>query len=177
MRGKAGFQFVVAAVAFAVAVAVGVSGVSVAGSESKDAAVIYSAELDITGPAAVPIFFDLGDERARVRYVPCCNIYGGTLNVERGPDRPMGSAEGLPETLLSSFVTLDPDPLTASTAGLYFRFTYDSKEVDKVLAYEWRGGQWREMLSYEVDKEARTVSFHCPDGGAFVLGTKAGAKS
>ena len=156
----------------AVAIVLFATGESSAGTEKPKGALSYSAELDITGPAAVPIFFELGDDRALVRYVPCCNIYGGTLTAARGPERPMESKEGLPVRLLSSFVTLDPDPLTASTAGLYFQFKFHSEDADEVAAYEWRDGQWKEMLSYEIDAAAGTVSFHCPDGGIFVLGIK-----
>lgn len=158
--------------AVAVAVIICANGESQAGADKPTEALKYSEELDITGPAAVPIIFELGDDRALVRYVPCCNIYGGTLTVARGPERPMESSEGLPERLLSSFVTLDPDSLTASTAGLYFQFKFDSEDADEVAAYEWRDGRWREMLSYDVDAAAGTVSFHCPDGGIFVLGIK-----
>ena len=158
--------------AVVVAVNICVNGESQAGADTPNEALKYSAELDITGPAAVPIFYELGDDRALGRYVPCCNIYGGTLTVARGPERPMESVEGLPDRLVSSFVTLDPDSLTASTAGLYFQFKFDSEDADKVAAYEWRDGQWRKMLSYEIDAAAGTVSFHCPDGGIFVLGTK-----
>ena len=158
--------------AVAIALVVCVNGESLAGTDKPNEALTYSAELDITGPAAVPIFYELGDDRALVRYVPCCNIYGGTLTVVRGPERPMESVKGLPERLLSSFVTLDPDSLTASTAGLYFQFKFDLEDADEIAAYEWRDGRWREMLSYEVVAAAGTVSFHCPDGGIFVLGIR-----
>lgn len=158
-----------------VALLLGFSARAFGGAEAGVAAIRYSAELDITGPAAVPIFFELGDAAAVVRYVPCCNIYGGVLTVERGPDPPTSSGEGLPDRLYSSFVSLEPDAMTASTAGLYFQFTYDADVSGEVAAYEWRGGEWREMLSYDVDADARTVTFHCPDGGVFVLGAKAEA--
>lgn len=132
----------------------------------------YSAELDITGPAAVPILLPLGDDAALIRYIPCCNIYGGVLTVTRSSANPMPTGEGLPKKLLSDFVVLDPDGLTASTAGLYFRFQYDEpgKDAD-VAAYEWRDDAWREILSYELDRSQRSIDFHCPDGGVFVIGT------
>ena len=132
----------------------------------------YSAELDITGPAAVPILLPLGDDAALIRYIPCCNIYGGVLTVTRSSANPMPTGKGLPKKLLSDFVVLDPDGLTASTAGLYFRFRYNAPdEGTDVTAYEWRNDAWREILSYELDRSQRSIDFHCPDGGVFVIGT------
>ena len=134
--------------------------------------VTYSAELDITGPAAVPILLPLGDDAALVRYVPCCNIYGGVLTVARSSANPLPTREGLPKKLLSDYVVLEPDGLTASTAGLYFRFRYNAPDEDTdVVAYEWRDDAWREILSYDIDRTQQLIDFHCPDGGVFVIGT------
>ncbi len=138
----------------------------------------YAEELDITGEAAVPLLYPLPDEAYQVRYVPCCNIYGGVTDALRSPVNPTGADAGLPETLVSDFVVLEPDGLSASTSGMYFEFTYDAEKVKALgeagfALYEWDGNDsWSEALSYEVDEASRKVSFHCPDGGAYVLGVK-----
>lgn len=138
----------------------------------------YAEELDITGPAAVPLLYPLLDEAYQVRYIPCCNIYGGVTNALRSPVNPTGADDGLPETLVSDFVVLEPDAVSASTSGMYFEFTYDAKKVRALgeaglALYEWNGNDsWSEVLSYDVDETSRKVSFHCPDGGAYVLGAK-----
>ena len=90
----------------------------------------------------------------------------------RSSANPLPTREGLPKTLLSDYVVLEPDGLTASTAGLYFRFRYNAPDEDTdVVAYEWRGDAWREILSYDIDRTQRLIDFHCPDGGVFVIGT------
>ena len=138
----------------------------------------YAEELDITGEAAVPLLYPLPDEAYQVRYVPCCNIYGGVTNALRSPVNPTGADDGLPETLVSDFVVLEPDALSASTSGMYFEFTYVAEKVRALgeaglALYEWDGNDsWSEVLSYDIDETSRKVSFHCPDGGAYVLGEK-----
>ena len=138
----------------------------------------YAEELDITGEAGVPLLYPLPDEAYQVRYTPCCNIYGGLTDALRVPVNPTGAVKGLPERLLSDYVVLEPDGLSASTSGLYFDFTYDAEKLKAlggaaVALYEWNGNDaWSETLSYQVDEKSRKVSFHCPDGGAYVLGAK-----
>ncbi len=162
-------------VTYHVEVVLGKEGVS---SATRRIPMLYAEELDITGEAAVPLLYPLPDEAYQVRYVPCCNIYGGVTDALRSPVNPTGTDVGLPKTLVSDFVVLEPDGLSASTSGMYFEFTYDVEKVkalgDAGLAlYEWDGdGSWSEALSYDVDETSRKVSFHCPDGGAYVLGVK-----
>lgn len=147
-------------------------------SSPRRAPMAYAEELDITGEAAVPLLYPLPDDAYQVRYVPCCNIYGGVTKALRSPVNPTGTDVGLPETLLSDFVVLEPDGLSASTSGMYFEFTYDAEKVKALgeaglALYEWNGDdRWSEALSYDVDETSRKVSFHCPDGGAYVLGAK-----
>ncbi len=147
-------------------------------SKPRSVPMAYAEELDITGEAGVPLLYPLPNEAYQVRYTPCCNIYGGLTDALRVPVNPTGAVKGLPEKLLSDFVVLEPDGLSASTSGLYFDFTYDGEKRKAlggaaVALYEWNGNDaWSETLSYDVDEKSRKVSFHCPDGGAYVLGAK-----
>ncbi len=144
-------------------------------SSSRKIPISYYLEIDITGPAAVPLLHPLPDPSAQVRYIPCCNIYGGLLIAARIPVNPTENRVGLPDELGSDFFVLEPDGLTASTMGLYFEFTYDPapKETkDHIGLYEWTGLDWREVASYQVDAAKGQITFHCPDGGTFVMGRK-----
>ena len=162
-------------VTYHVEVLLGKEGVS---SATRRIPMSYAAELDITGEAAVPLLYPLPDEAYQVRYIPCCNIYGGVTDALRSPVNPTGTDAGLPETLVSDFVVLEPDGLSASTMGMYFEFTYDAEKVNALgeaglALYEWNGNDsWSEVLGYDIDNTSRKVSFHCPDGGAYVLGAK-----
>lgn len=135
--------------------------------------VSYRVEIDITGPAAESILTPLPDDDYLVDYVPCCNIYGGLLIAERIPINPVESEAGLPKGLLSDFVMLEPDGLTASTMGLHFEFGYESGlPAERIGLYEWGINEWREVFEYEVDAEKKRIRFHCPDGGTFVAAEK-----
>ncbi len=146
-------------------------------SETRRVPVAFRQELDITGEAAVAYLYPLGSDAYTVRYVPCCNIYGGVTVAERVPVNPVETGEGLPETLLSDFVVLDPDGLSASTMGMYFDFNLGPGAFKGIGAgspalYEFDGEKWVEFQDYQVDLEAGKVSFHCPTGGEFVLAVK-----
>jgi hypothetical protein len=131
-------------------------------------------ELDITGEAAKALLYPLGGAEYTVRYVPCCNIYGGVTVAERVPVNPAETAEGLPATLLSDFIVLTPDGLSASTMGMYFDFALGADRMKGVrpALYEFNGKAWTEFHGYEVDLAAGRVSMHCPEGGTFVVGVK-----
>ena len=49
--------------------------------------------------------------------------------------------------------------------------------VEDVGAFVYDRNGWRELLSYDVDKESGLVNFHYPDGGIFVLGESQRAKN
>lgn len=132
--------------------------------------VSYYLEIDITGPAAESLYTPLPTDDYLVDYIPCCNIYGGLLIAERIPVNPWHTGAGLPETLLTDFVQLTPDGLTASTMGLYFEFGYESElPGEQIGLYEFGTSEWREAFDYTVDPESKRVRFHCPDGGTFVV--------
>lgn len=135
----------------------------------------YSEELDITGNPPIILPFPLAGEGVKVLYEPCCNIFGGVMWVRRIPVNPIEDFEGLPEKLLSDFADIEPDELTRTTAGLHMQMIYYTEEakrlgVDDVGVYTHGRRGWREMLSYDVDKESGIINFQCPDGGIFVLG-------
>lgn len=132
----------------------------------------YVEELDITGNPPVVLPYPLADESYLVRYIPCCNIFGGVMLASRVPVNPMETGEGLPEKLLGDFVILEPDDLTTSTAGTHMRFTIDPETDAALYTYDWKHGAWREVLSYEINAEENYIEVHCPEGGTFVLGTK-----
>lgn len=146
-------------------------------SETRRIPVALRQELDITGEAAVAYLYPLGSDAYTVRYVPCCNIYGGVTVAERVPVNPVETGEGLPEKLLSDFVVLEPDGLSASTMGMYFDFNLGPEAFKGIGAgspalYEFDGEKWVEFQDYQIDLEAGKVSFHCPTGGEFVLAVK-----
>lgn len=143
-------------------------------SETRKAPLGRVEELDITGEAAQVLLYPLGGAEYTVRYVPCCNIYGGVTVAERIPVNPAEGAAGLPGTLLSDFVVLKPDGLSASTMGLYFDFALGAERVKHVtpVLYEFNGKEWTEFHGYEVDAASGRVSMHCPEGGSFVVGAK-----
>lgn len=139
----------------------------------------YEEDLDITGNPPVELRFPLGGDDALVKYIPCCNIFGASTIAKRVPANPMGTTEGLPAKLFSDFIVLEPDQLSASTAGLYFQFTYMPDrlaDVDEsnlsVYEYDWAVDRWAPLLDFEQDASANTITIHCTHGGAFVLGEK-----
>jgi len=162
---------------FAYAVEIG-TGTAKSVSAERLIPMVYAEELDVTGEAAEVLPYPLPGDDYLVRYIPCCNIYGGITYAERTPVNPTETAEGLPDSLVSDFVILEPDPLCASTMGLYFRFTYDEARLEgrqeaDVALFEFNGiDQWSEVLSFDVDTEANAVDVHFPDGGILVLGLR-----
>lgn len=131
-------------------------------------------ELDITGDAAVALLYPIGGDDYTVRYVPCCNIFGGITMATRVPVNPETTSTGLPEKILSDFMILAPDGLSASTMGMYMDFLLGPdrfKDVTPAL-YEFNGRAWVEFSSYEVDAARGYLSMHCPDGGTFVIAAK-----
>lgn len=143
-------------------------------SETRRLPVAHAEELDITGEAAVALLYPLLDDAYTVRYVPCCNIYGGITYGVRSHANPEGVDKGLPPKLASDFVVIEPDGLSASTMGLYFVFTYDAKKVGDAgpVLYEFNGvDAWGEAVDYEVDAGNHTLLVHSPDGGTYVLGS------
>lgn len=136
--------------------------------------VAYVEEIDVTGNPPVELLYPLGDESHLVRYIPCCNIFGGVLNVMRSPVNPTETDVGLPAQRFSDFVTLEPDPLVESTAGLHMRFTYAADAVKaagvaEIAPYIFLGDTWDPIHTFEHDADAATIDFHYPDGGLFVL--------
>jgi hypothetical protein len=155
----------------------GMHGTDLLTSDSQSLPVSYLEELDITGEAATTYLYPLGSDGYKVRYIPCCNIYGGLTVAERVPINPLETSEGLPERLLSDFVVLKPDGLSASTMGMYFDFALGPDAFSGITSgspglYEFDGRKWTEFQDYVVDVDAGTVLFHCPDGGEFVLAVK-----
>ncbi len=155
----------------------GMHGTDRTGSQTRRLPVSYAAELDITGEAAEVLLYRLPDEAYTVRYIPCCNIYGGMTYAERVPICPAETSKGLPERLLSDFMILEPDGLSASTMGMYFDFNLGPEAMKELSAediglYEIVADGWTEVQSYDVDVETGTVSVHFPTGGMLVVGVK-----
>lgn len=139
----------------------------------------YWQECDISGPAAEVIPYTVFRDDMLVRYIPCCNIYGGVLETERVPVNPIDDDTGLPEQLITDFVVLSPDALSASTMGLHFRMTYDKTLLNgkgvahaALYTYDWPRRRWIEVQTYEHDTDNGVIDFHAPDGGTFVIGAK-----
>lgn len=143
-------------------------------SEERTLPLAYIEDLDITGNPPVVLPYPLFDKTHVVRYIPCCNIFGASIIAKRIPLNPMETDDGLPETLLSDFIVLEPDDLSASTAGTYMRMSYELKALKSgsrasLYHYDWASRSWSEVLSYEVNVDTGVIDFHCPDGGEFVL--------
>ena len=98
-------------------------------SEVQTIPMAYEEDLEITANPPEVLFFDLVSSEYQVRYNPCCNILGASVVAKRLVANPVPSEVGLPKMLLSDFIHLEPDDLSASTAGLYFTFTFDSEKV------------------------------------------------
>lgn len=143
-------------------------------SETRKVPVIHEQELDITGDAAIALLYPLGVDGYTVRYVPCCNIFGGITIATRTPVNPEESREGLPEKILSDFLILSPDGLSASTMGMYMDFELGPERFEGVTPalYEFNGREWVEFSTYEVDADRGYLSMHCPNGGTFVIAAK-----
>lgn len=155
----------------------GMHGTDRRASETRRLPLSYAEELDITGEAAEVLLYPLPDKAYTVRYIPCCNIYGGMTYAERVPVCPAETDAGLPERILSDFMILEPDGLSASTMGMYFDFKLGPEAMEGLHAediglYEIVADGWTEVQTYEVDVETGTVSVHFPDGGMLVLGVK-----
>lgn len=155
----------------------GMHGTDRRSSETRVLPLSYAKELDITGEAAKPLYYPLPDDAYRVRYIPCCNIYGGMTYAERVPVCTADTKDGLPDKLLSDFVILRPDGLSASTMGMYFDFILGPEAVkglteDQIGLYEFVGDHWAEVQTYSVTPETGKVSTHFPDGGMLVVGLK-----
>ena len=146
-------------------------------SALRTVALSHVEELDITGDPPVVLLYPLVNEDILVRYIPCCNIFGGVMMTERVGVNPTETVKDLPRHRFSDFAVIEPDGLTAATAGLYMQFRFDPKAVqeagvERVAPYLWTRHGWHEMLAYEVDLENGTVDFQCADGGIFVIGEK-----
>jgi hypothetical protein len=136
----------------------------------------YVEDLEITANPPEILWFALGDESATVRYTACCNILGASVIAKRIPVNPQESGVGLPERLYSDFVWLEPDALSASTAGLYFEFGFNpadfvGRDGDAPVLYEynWRDKDWSPILHYEI-VDGKVIDFPATEGGIYVLG-------
>ncbi len=143
-------------------------------SETRAVPLALERELDITGDAAIALLYPLGGAEYTVRYVPCCNIFGGVTIATRVPVNPESSDTGLPSQRLSDFIVLKPDGLSASTMGMYFDFLLGADRMKGVTPglYEFDGSAWVEFRTYEVDTVTGRISMHCPNGGTFVVVAK-----
>lgn len=135
----------------------------------------YVEDLEITANPPEILWFELGDKSATVRYTACCNILGASVIAKRIPVNPMESSEGLPEKLYSDFIVLEPDALSASTAGLYFEFGFNPKDFAStptkapvVYEYHWRKRNWNPVISFEI-VDGDTLDFPATEGGVYVL--------
>ncbi|MFP6583056.1 MAG: hypothetical protein VCD00_10955 [Candidatus Hydrogenedentota bacterium] len=135
----------------------------------------YVEDLEITANPPEILWFELGDESATVRYTACCNILGASVIAKRIPVNPMESGEGLPAKLYSDFIWLEPDALSASTAGLYFEFGFNPKDFASsekktpvIYEYHWRKKNWNPVLSFDV-VDGDTLDFPATEGGVYVL--------
>jgi len=153
---------------------IGTSGGTRVRSDDYTIPLALEKELDITGDAAIALYYPLGGTEYTVRYVPCCNIFGGITIATRVPVNPVSNDDGLPAKRLSDFIVLKPDGLSASTMGMYFDFALGPDRLKDVIPalYEFDGVKWVEFKTYEVDTATGRISMHCPNGGTFVVMAK-----
>lgn len=142
-------------------------------AKTREIPIGYAEELDVTGEAAEVLLYPLPDDEYVARYIPCCNIYGGYTYAARVPVNPTRTIEGLPESLVSPFIVLEPDGMSASTMGLYLDMRFDPANIpegNRIALYEFNlDNVWSEVLSYDMHDEGPTITTHCPQGGIFVL--------
>jgi hypothetical protein len=158
----------------------GMHGTDRTASAKQTLPLVYETDLDITANPPEILYFNLPpqDEAYMVRYKACCNIMGASILATRTPMNPMETDAGLPDTLYSDFVVLEPDELSASTAGLYFVFEFDptlfAELPDKaptLYEFVWEKMKWLPHLSYKV-VDGNKIDLQTVEGGAFVLGAK-----
>lgn len=144
-------------------------------SVERKVPIAYVEDLEITANPPEILWFALGDESATVRYKACCNILGASIIAKRIPMNPKETSEGLPDELYSDFIVLEPDPLSASTAGLYFEFGFNpddfaNTETKTPVLYEYhfRKKNWNPVLSFEV-VDGKVIDFPATEGGIYVL--------
>jgi hypothetical protein len=161
---------------FSIAVRPNVETRSFITSQLQTVAAAYEEDLEITANPPEVLFFDLASSAYQVRYNPCCNILGASVIAKRLPNNPVPSEIGLPKTLLSDFIHLEPDDLSASTAGLYFTYTFDAEKVKSagqdvpaLYEYDMRKKEWFSSPNFKV-VDGNKIDLHCPAGGYFVLG-------
>lgn len=135
-------------------------------------------EFDITGETAVELLYPMDSWNMQVRFTPCCLILGALLRVERISVCPVESTEGLPDTLLSPFLHLDPDDVVVATAGLNAEIGFDpdhpaAKDQQAIAVYQWFDGRWVPMRDVTLDAPRNMMRFVALKGGFFVLGPKA----
>jgi hypothetical protein len=152
------------------------NGVDVSVSNERKISMGYEEDLEITANPPEVLWFPLGDKSAVVRYKACCNILGASIIAKRTPVNPMESSEGLPAKVYSDFIWLEPDALSASTAGLYFEFGFEPKDFvlnkkrfPTVYEYDWRDEVWEPVISFEI-VDGKIVDFPATEGGVYVLG-------
>lgn len=129
----------------------------------RELTIANSVELEISGAAAEVLEFPLQGWPADVVFVPCCNIYGGILQMLRFPANPVG-ARGLPKGVVSDFIMARPDDVVRGTAGL--NLIFDGAQDATVL--RWSGERWEPALGVEIDEHGK-LTLSCPNGGLFVL--------
>lgn len=135
----------------------------------------YEEDLEITANPPEILWFPLGDKSATVRYTACCNILGASIIAKRTPVNPMESSKGLPDVLYSDFISLEPDALAASTAGLYFEFGFkpedfkeDAEKFPVILEYDWMDKEWTPVTTFDV-VDGKVLDFPATEGGVYVL--------
>jgi len=167
-------EFVPGFLTYSAEATVGAQTADILRSETRTVPLALEKELDITGDAAVALLYPLGGPEYTVRYVPCCNIFGGVTIATRVPVNPESASAGLPEKRLSDFIVLKPDGLSASTMGMYFDFLLGPERFAGVtpILLEFDGSKWVEFKTYEVDLAKGRISMHCPNGGTFVVAAK-----
>ncbi|PCJ52308.1 MAG: hypothetical protein COA73_16350 [Candidatus Hydrogenedentota bacterium] len=158
----------------------GMHGTDRTASPKQTIPLVYEEDLDITANPPEILYFNLPpqDDAYTVRYKACCNILGASIIVRRSPVNPMETADGLPDTLYSDFVELEPDELSTSTAGLYFVFEFDpatfADTLEKApILYEfvWTKMKWLPHFNYQV-VDGNKIDIQAVEGGVFVLGAK-----
>jgi len=153
----------------------GPQGTDHVSSQGRRIAMGYEEDLDITANPPEILWFELGDKSATVRYTACCNILGASIIAIRTPVNPMESSKGLPASRYSDFVWLEPDALSASTAGLYFEFGFnpadfksDQRRIPVLYEYTWLTKDWAPVLTFKL-VDGDTIDFPATEGGIYVL--------
>lgn len=152
----------------------GEDGLTVARSGEREVPFSREAEIEVSGQADEGLSYPLVGWEIEVLFKPCCYIPLGLIQVERIPVAPQLVRDGLPDTLLTSFYSVQPDDMVKATGGVNIRAHFSAAKTEGVDpetigAYQWKEKRWRKVIDCIVDPAEHTATFPFTGGGTLVI--------